>query len=215
MRDTYVITGASRGIGAYLAEYYERKNKIVIRASRSCGYDVTIDEDVEVLASLPSQVDVLINCAGIAAMNAAALMPAKTVRDIVNTNLIGTHNVCTALFPKMRHIDARIINFSSIAASLALHGECIYAASKAGVETMTKVLAKEWAPWGITVNCIAPNPIRTDLIRGVPQPLLDKLVNEQAIKRYGTMEDVANICDFFIDPRSEFVTGQVIRMGGP
>jgi 3-oxoacyl-[acyl-carrier protein] reductase len=214
MRETYVITGASRGIGAYLAEYYDRKDKFVIRASRSNGFDITNDEDIEVLASLGTTIDVLINCAGIGAMNAAAFIPSHTVRNIVDTNLVGTHNVCTALFPKMRHTTARIINFSSVAASLALHGEGIYAASKAGVEVLTKVLAKEWAPWGITVNCIAPNPIKTDLIRGVPQPLLDKLINEQAIKRYGTMEDVANICDFFINPRSEFITGQVIRMGG-
>jgi 3-oxoacyl-[acyl-carrier protein] reductase len=215
MRETYVITGASRGIGKFLADYYDKKGKFVIRASRSNGFDVTNDEDVEVLASIPEQVNVLINCAGIAAMNAAVLMTPSKTRDIVNTNFIGTANVTTAMFPKLRKAYGRVINFSSVAVGLNLEGEAVYAASKAAVESLTRTLSKEWGGYGIRVNCIAANPIRTDLINGVSQEKLDAVINQQAIKEFGSMDDVVNICDFFIDRRSGFITGQVIKMGGP
>jgi 3-oxoacyl-[acyl-carrier protein] reductase len=77
------------------------------------------------------------------------------------------------------------------------------------------VLARELGERGVTVNTVAPNPIRTDLIAGVPEAKLQAIIDRQAIKRFGRYEDVLQVIDFFLDPNSEFVTGQTIYLGGP
>lgn len=97
---------------------------------------------------------------------------------------------------------------------MRLEGEAIYAASKAAVETLTRVLARELAPLGITCNAVGPTPIETDLIRGVPRAKIDRLLASQAIHRLGQPTDVANVIDFFLRPESDFITGQVIYLGG-
>jgi 3-oxoacyl-[acyl-carrier protein] reductase len=98
---------------------------------------------------------------------------------------------------------------------MSLAGEALYAASKGAVETLTRVMARELAEFGITCNAVGPAPIETDLLRGVPAEKIDRIVQALAIHRLGTMEDVANIVDFFVKPGSGYVTGQVIYMGGP
>jgi 3-oxoacyl-[acyl-carrier protein] reductase len=108
----------------------------------------------------------------------------------------------------------RIVNFTTVAVPLKLAGEAIYAASKAAVESLTHVLARELADFGITVNAIGPVPIETDLIRSVPREKIDRLVSQQAIPRLGTFEDVANVVDFFLQERSSMVTGQTVYLGG-
>jgi 3-oxoacyl-[acyl-carrier protein] reductase len=95
-----------------------------------------------------------------------------------------------------------------------LEGEAIYAASKIAVEKLTKIMAKEVGNWGITINCIGPTPIDTDLIRAVPKNKIDKLLDQQAIKRLGSYGDVSNAIDFFIRKESSFITGQIIYLGG-
>jgi len=82
------------------------------------------------------------------------------------------------------------------------------------VLSLTQVLAREFAPFGITVNAIGPTPVDTDLIRAVPKPKIEALVERQAVKRMGTVADVDNVIDFFLKPESSFVTGQVIYLGG-
>jgi len=108
----------------------------------------------------------------------------------------------------------RIINLASVATPLKLEGEAVYAASKAAVISFTQVIAREFASFGITVNALGPTPIETDLIKSVPREKLDHLINLQAIKRMGTFGDVANVVDFLIRPESDFVTGQVLYLGG-
>jgi 3-oxoacyl-[acyl-carrier protein] reductase len=108
----------------------------------------------------------------------------------------------------------RIINFASVATPLKLEGEAIYAASKAAVLSFTQIAAREFADFGITVNAVAPTPIETDLISSVPREKLDQLVSRQAVKRLGEMRDVANVTDFFIRAESDFITGQVLFLGG-
>jgi 3-oxoacyl-[acyl-carrier protein] reductase len=87
-------------------------------------------------------------------------------------------------------------------------------ASKAAVASLTRVLARELGNYKITVNAVGPTPIQTDLIRGVPTEKLDALVSRQAIRRYGEFRDVSNVIDFFISPQSDFITGQIIYLGG-
>ena len=95
-----------------------------------------------------------------------------------------------------------------------LEGEAIYAASKAAVESLTKTAAKELASMNITVNAIGPTPIETDLIKLVPKEKIESLVKNQAIQRLGTYDDVVNTVDFLIKPESNFITGQILYLGG-
>ena len=114
---------------------------------------------------------------------------------------------------RRRHY-GRIVNISTIAVPMCLEGESIYAASKSAVVTFSRILARELADSGITCNLVAPTPIDTDLIRGVPEEKIDSIVDRLAIKRLGRVEDVANVIDFFVRPESDYITGQVIHLGG-
>ena len=209
-----VITGASRGIGSYLSRHYEGLGHTVIRISRSDGIDIGEDtEKIRQKLSWAPVIDNLINCAGVASMNHISLMTDRKILEIVRTNVMGTINMCRASTRRMRR-GGRIILFSSVAVPLDLSGEAVYAASKSAVESLTRTLAKEYAPTGITVNCIGPNPIQTDLLKRLKPEVIDALIQKQTIKRMGLMEDISNITDFYMQKSSNFVTGQCIYLGG-
>ena len=108
----------------------------------------------------------------------------------------------------------RIVNFATVATPLRLEGEAAYAASKAALVNLTQVCAKELSEFGITINAIGPTPVPTDLIKNVPKAKMDALLNQQAIKRFGEFRDVLNTIEFFLDERSDFITAQVIYLGG-
>jgi 3-oxoacyl-[acyl-carrier protein] reductase len=114
----------------------------------------------------------------------------------------------------MRARKGRIINFSTIAVPLALAGESVYVASKAGVEGFSRTFAREVADFNITVNCIAPGPIDTDLIAKVPAASIDKIVSRQVVRRKGTPDDIWNIVSFLLGAQADMVSGQVINVGG-
>ena len=86
--------------------------------------------------------------------------------------------------------------------------------AKAAVENLTRILAKEISSFGITVNAVGPTPVKTDLIARVPEEKLNRILERQAIHRFGTPEDVLNVIEFYISPASDFVTGQVVYLGG-
>ncbi len=225
-----LITGARKGIGRFLAEHYLAQGHSVVGCSRKDSpqeherythYRLHVADEEAVkemftdLASKQGRLDVLINNAGIASMNHVLLTSAAKAREIMETNFIGTFLMCREAARLMkRNQFGRIVNLASVATPLKLEGEAVYAASKAAVISFTQVVAKELASFGITVNAIGPTPIDTDLIKSVPQEKLDHLISLQAIKRRGTFNDVTNLIDFLIRPESDFITGQVIFLGG-
>jgi 3-oxoacyl-[acyl-carrier protein] reductase len=225
-----LITGARKGIGRALAEHYAGSGCHVIGCSRSpfegelSNYrhyclDVSDEPAVRKMFSeikkQEGQLDVLINNAGVASMNHSLLTPMAAVNKIMDTNFTGTFLFCREAARLMQlHRYGRIVNFATVAVPLKLEGEAIYAASKAAVISLTQILAREFADFGVTVNAIGPTPIKTDLISGVSSEKLDALIERQAIKRYGELRDVIQVTDFLVDPASDFVTGQVIFLGG-
>lgn len=225
------MTGTSRGIGRFLAMHLSRKGMRVIGCSREndgngglpnyqhFAADVTDEDAVQgMIYAIRKQfgrLDVLINNAGIAAMNHFLLMPTDTARRLLEVNVLGTFIVtreAARLMQKNRY--GRIVNFSSVAVPMRIDGEAMYAASKNAVVSFTQIIARELAPFNITCNVMALPPIETDLIRGVSREKIDQIVNQLAIKRLGTFEDVANVVDFLISPSCDYVTGQTICLGG-
>jgi 3-oxoacyl-[acyl-carrier protein] reductase len=225
-----LITGTRKGVGRALAKHYARSGYHVVGCSRSpfeeelsnyrhCCLDVADEPAVKrMFAKIRSQegrLDVLINNAGVASMNHSLLTPITAVNNIIETNFIGTFLFCREAARLMQlHRFGRIVNFTTVAVPLKLEGEAVYAASKAAVISLTQILAREFADLGITVNAIGPAPMKTDLIRGVSPEKLEALIQRQAIKRYGESRDVIQVIDFFVQPGSDFVTGQVIFLGG-
>jgi 3-oxoacyl-[acyl-carrier protein] reductase len=129
--------------------------------------------------------------------------------------VLGSFLVCREAAKLMQRArTGRIVNFSTVAVPLLLDGEAMYAASKSAVETLTRVLAREFGTFGITVNAVGPTPIATDLIRNVPEEKIRAITNRLPIQRLGTMEDVWNVVEFFLRPESAAITGQVIYLGG-
>lgn len=229
-RPVILISGTRKGIGLFLAEHYLRRGYRVVGCSRQPSelrdehyehhcLDISDEPAIKKLMTTisagPGKLSALVNNAGIAAMNHALLTPTSTIRNVLETNVLGTFLLCREAAKLLRGTpNARIVNLSTVAVPLNLAGEAIYAASKSAVETLTRVLSRELAPLGITCNAVGPTPIRTDLIRGVPKDKIDRLLASQAVPRFGEPEDVANVIDFFLRPESDFVTGQVIYLGG-
>ncbi len=225
-----VITGTRKGIGRYLVDYYLERGHKVIGCSRGAfedslpGYehhelDVADEKAVKSMINAVrknhGRVDNMLNNAGIASMNHSLLTPLSTMQNIFSTNVFGSFLFCREAAKLMqRNGYGRIVNFSTVATPLKLEGEAAYAASKAAVVSLTEVLARELADFGITINAVGPTPVETDLIRSVPKEKMDSLLARQAIRRFGTFEDISNVIDFFIRKESDFITGQNIYLGG-
>jgi 3-oxoacyl-[acyl-carrier protein] reductase len=224
------ITGASRGIGRFLAETFLDRQWIVFGCSRGASelkqeryrhfaMDVADERSVVGMFAAIRQsgrpLYALINNAGIASMNHALTTPAATMERLFRVNALGTM-LCSREAAKqmLQRQTGRIVNLATVALALDLEGESAYVASKAAIVAYTRVLAREVGPQGITVNAIAPNPIKTDLIAGVSKEKLDALVRRQAKARYGTVQDVLRVVDFFLDPENDLITGQTIYFGG-
>jgi len=225
-----LITGSSRGLGKALAEHYLSIGDNVYGCARTQGdidhdnyfhFQVDIGSAEEVTRffySLRKEIkhlDAVINNAGIASMNAFALTPVESFQKIFDINVQGTFLFCQkALSLLKRAPHPRIINMTTVAVPFRLEGESIYAASKSAVETLTRIIAKEYGSFGITCNAIGPSPIDTALIKGVAKEKIARLVKQQAIHKMASPDDVINLADFFLRPESKMISGQVIYLGG-
>ena len=223
-----LITGASRGLGLALASHYAALGDTVWGCARGEAglqhpnyehfrLDVAKEADVEELfvALRPRGLDVLVNNAGAASMNAIALTTAAAARSVIDTNFVGTFLCTRAAVRLLRASPAgRIVNLTSVAVPLRLEGEAIYAASKAAVETFTRITVREVAGFNITCNAVGPSPVPTRLTSGVPEEKIEALLRRQAIARWAEPADVINVVDFFLRAESRMVTGQVVYLGG-
>lgn len=225
-----LITGTSKGIGERLAKHFLMEGHTVYGISRTPSknilensqmwpqtykhvfIDITQESEVQAYFSEIDQLHCLINNAGISTMNHSLLTPIDTARKIMDVNFIGTFLMCREAARKM--VNGKIINLSTIAVPLSIEGESIYASSKAAVEQLTKILAKEFAVMGTTVNAVGPSLVKTDLLKHVPRKKLQAILDKQSIKRYAEFRDVVNVIEFFIRPASDFITGQVVYLGG-
>jgi 3-oxoacyl-[acyl-carrier protein] reductase len=224
--DTVVVTGASRGLGGHCALRLHEAGYRVIGIGRSASSmpfqmrraDVTDAESLKAAFADLHRDDsmyALINAAGIASMNLVVTTPAATVQRIIDTNLVGTILSCKAVAPSLiRRGAGRIINFSTLGVQLAIKGEAVYIASKAGVEAFSRVFAREMAPHGVTVNTVAPGPIDTALLEKVPRDRIDDVIARQIVPRQAEPEDVWNVVSLLLRPESSMISGETIHVGG-
>jgi len=222
-----IVTGASRGLGRAVAERLISSGREVLSLSRTSegapGDSVTCDiSDYEAVKAVAQslrkekrEIEGLVNAAGIASMNLAVTTPPSMTQKLIQTNLSGTIHCCQLFAPLMiRKKAGSMINFSTIAVALGLKGESIYAASKAGVEGFSRAFAREMADFDIRVNCVAPGPIKTDLLKGVSDEQIDAIVAQQILPKLFLPDDVADLCEFLLGPQSQSLSGQVLKVGG-
>jgi 3-oxoacyl-[acyl-carrier protein] reductase len=234
-----IVTGASGGIGAAVAERLAKDGftvvvnyvgnapsaeAVVARIEAANGRAVTAQADISNVGAVARMfdsaetafggVDVLINNAGI--MNLAAIK--DSTDDLfdrhIDVNLKGTFNTLREAARRLRD-GGRIVNFSSSVTGLLQPTYGVYAATKAAVEAMTSILAKELRGRNITVNAIAPGPTATKLfLGGKPQEVIDRLSKMAPLERLGQPEDIADAVAFLVGPDGAWINGQTLRANG-
>lgn len=238
-----LVTGSSRGIGATILEGFARAGATCVLhywddpggGNRKDGETHAeklrnLRATVHVLAAdvrSPTEVqrlmndvreqagglDILVNNAGVLRDRTLKKMTLDDWRAVMDTNLDGVFHCCKHGVELLRD-NGRIVNIASIAGLFPFHGQANYAAAKAGVIALTKVLAKEFAKRGITANAIAPGVIQTSMIGDIKPDVLDGYIKQIPIGRLGRPEDVANAVLFFASEESGYVTGQVLPVTG-
>jgi len=222
-----IVTGGTSGLGRAIAEGLAADGRKVVTVSRSnsnlglphikCDVSdyASLKSAKKNLLGFPLKPNALINCAGIASMNLALTTPPDVIERIISTNLLGTIYSCQVFGGLLlRQGNGRIINFSTIAVRLGLAGESIYVASKAGVEGFSRVLASELSGFGVTVNCIAPGPIPTQLLKGISKQQIDSIISKQLIKKRMEPDDVVQQVKLLLSEEARNITGQILALGG-
>ncbi|GAA6146338.1 3-oxoacyl-ACP reductase FabG [Thalassolituus maritimus] len=234
-----LVTGASRGIGLAIAQRLSADGyRVVGTATSESGVEAlrdtlkTSDESNEAvvlniadseqteaaLKELQSQFgtpDVVVNNAGITRDNLFLRLNEGDWNDVLNTNLTGVFRVCKALSKAMlKNKAGSIINISSIIGTTGNAGQANYAAAKAGLEGFTRSLAQEIASRNITVNCVAPGFIQTDMTDVLPETQKEAILATIPGKRFGRVEDIAGAVAFLASDDARYITGQTIHVNG-
>ncbi|MBC8380479.1 MAG: 3-oxoacyl-ACP reductase FabG [SAR92 clade bacterium] len=234
-----LVTGASRGIGAAIADNLGAAGYIVVGTAtsqsgadkisqrltdaKSVGagmvLDVTQTESIEQL--LKSVIEmfgaptILVNNAGITKDNILMRMKEDEWLDVVNTNLTAVFRLCKACVrPMTKARWGRIVNISSVVGSMGNSGQSNYSASKAGVEGFGRALAKEIGSRSITVNTVAPGFIDTDMTRDLPEANKDALLSQIPLARLGMPSEIAAVVSFLISDAAGYITGETIHVNG-
>jgi 3-oxoacyl-[acyl-carrier protein] reductase len=234
-----LITGASRGIGAAIAERLARDGfAVVINYAESaapaetlaasikaaggraavCKADVSKPDDVrrlfaEAVAAFGG-IDVLVNNAGVMSLSNLADTDDATFERTIDVNLKGSFNTMREAAKQIRS-GGRIVNFSTSVVGTLPPTYGVYAATKAGVEAMSSILAKELRGRNVTVNAIAPGPTATDLfLKGKSPELMDRMAKMAPLERLGTPEEIAAVVSFLAGPDAGWINGQTLRANG-
>lgn len=237
---TVVITGSARGIGAATAalfadmgynvviNYNTSKNEAIALLEKTTakgGKAIAVQADVSKMSEAQrlfdeakkafGNIQVLVNNAGIAQQKLFTDITEKDYDRMFDCNVKSVFNCCQCALPDMiHHKNGRIINISSMWGVTGASCEVHYSASKAAVIGLTKALAREVAPSGITVNCIAPGVIDTPMNSGFDVETISALKEETPVGRLGTPQEIARAVAFFADEKSGFITGQTLGIDG-
>ncbi|MDH6602909.1 3-oxoacyl-[acyl-carrier protein] reductase [Bacilli bacterium PM5-9] len=232
-----IITGGVQGIGKAIANQlkndyklvltyigtleneqelineYGRDNVLIIKA------DVTNEEDCQMVINKALEfcddIEVLVNNAGITKDNLLLKMSSDDFKKVIDVNLVGSFNMIKAVQRKMiKQKYGRIINISSVIGITGNIGQANYAASKAGLIGLSKSVAKELASRNITVNCVAPGFIATDMTDVLDDKVVEQIKTMIPSKKLGGVDDVANAVSFLASKQSSYITGQVINVCG-
>jgi 3-oxoacyl-[acyl-carrier protein] reductase len=234
-----LVTGASRGIGRAIARTLAERGAIVIGTATSEAGAADIATDLQqfnakntglvlnvadtaqtdaVLAQIEKDIgaiSILVNNAGITRDNIAMRLKDEDFDDVIATNLRGVFRLSRGVMrAMMKARTGRIINITSVIAQMGNAGQANYAAAKAGVEGMSRALAKELGSRNITVNCVAPGFIETDMTAALGEEAMSSLVSQIPLNRMGQAQDIANAVAFLASPDAAYITGHVLAVNG-
>jgi len=235
---TAVVTGASQGLGEATARLLHRAGANVVvnyldlgqnranaeRIQRELGdRAIAIEADVRrpdrVVAMLDDAIsrfgrlDIVVNNAGIIRDRTVKKMTSEEWREVLDTNLTGVFNVCKAAVERISE-GGRIVNIASISGVVGFFGQANYAAAKAGVVALTKVLSKELARRRVTVNAVAPGVVLTEMGRTIPEEVRNWMLTNIPMGRFGEANEIANVILFLSSDLASYVTGQTIHVNG-
>ena len=235
-----LVTGGSRGIGRAIVEllardgvdvvFFYRGNtaaaeEVVAAVAAAGGRAEAMQVDVadpqavalavEQVIGTRERIDVLVNNAGVVRDNLLGLLEDADIRTVLDTNVGGVFNTTRAVVPHMiSRRSGRIINLGSVAGEKGGRGQTNYAASKGAINAFTKSLAVELASRKVTVNCVAPGVIETDMSQPVRDLAGDEVKARILLRRYGRPEDVAHAVWFFASRLADYITGEVLHVDG-
>lgn len=230
-----VVTGGTRGIGAAIsrmlqdegytvaavfggnesaAEAFREETGIPVYKIDVSDFDTCQEGIIRITADL-GPIEILVNNAGITRDGTMHRMDHESWQAVIDTNLGSCFNMCRCVISSMRDRRfGRIVNIGSINGQAGQYGQVNYAAAKSGIHGFTKALAQEGAAQGITVNAIAPGYVDTDMVRAVPEPVLEKIIQRIPVGRLGTADDIARGVLFLVGDDADFITGSTLSING-
>lgn len=237
-RKTAFISGASRGIGEAIAKTLSKEYDVIINYASSeesakavlasldasgrhmairCDVsdDAQVKDMMETIVKEYGHLDVLVNNAGITKDNLLLRMSEEEFDDVIRINLKGTYNcIRHAARTMMKQRSGKIVNMASVVGLMGNVGQANYAASKGGVIALTKAVARELAPRGIHVNAVAPGFIETAMTDKLSEDVKKGMLQQIPLKRFGSVQEVANLVSFLCGEQSNYITGQVLTIDG-